>query len=89
MYLEVGGRREGREKKFHITFSRSCKSTMFTNMFAIGGNIRIPLYRGTKYEPLEVLSDSDKEVSSMETEPATFVNNIVRAKERASKRDLI
>lgn len=53
-------------------------STMFTNMFAIGGNIRIPLYRGTKYEPLEVLSDSDKEVSSMETEPATFVNNMHR-----------
>ena len=36
--------------------------TVYEAMFAIGGNVRIPDYRGTKYEPLDVFYENQKEV---------------------------
>lgn len=31
-------------------------------MFAIGGNVSVPRYQKTKYEPLEVVYETQKEV---------------------------
>ena len=38
---------------------------MTGEMFAIAGKMRIPTYRGTKYEPLQLLCDTPQEVSEV------------------------
>ena len=38
---------------------------MSGEMFAITGKMRLPTYRGTKYEPLQLLCDTPQEVSGL------------------------
>ena len=42
---------------------RQC--VMSGEMFAITGKMRLPTYRGTKYEPLQLLCDTPQEVSGL------------------------